>query len=75
MIERCVRCSGPAAIVMAFDYRQRLVWLEDLTEPVIPGAGYAFCVQHADRLTPPLGWTLTDRRASVGHLFTSLEVA
>jgi hypothetical protein len=60
---------------MAFDYRQRFVWLEDLTEPVVPGAGYAFCVQHADRLTPPLGWTLTDRREAVEPLFSPLEVA
>jgi hypothetical protein len=52
---------------MSFDYSARAVWLEDLGTPTeIPG--YALCVDHADRLTPPMGWTLTDRR-SVTPLF------
>ena len=43
MIPHCVRCGAPAGIVMAFAYEARLVWLEDLDGPVVPGAGYAFC--------------------------------
>jgi hypothetical protein len=46
---------------MSFDYAERAVWLEDLSsssgEP-----GHPLCVDHADRLTPPMGWSLTDRR-------------
>jgi hypothetical protein len=75
MIERCVRCGAPAGIVMAFAYGARLIWLEDLTAPVIPGAGYAMCESHADRLTAPVGWTLLDRRRPARPLFVSLEVA
>lgn len=52
---------------MTYDYAERAVWLEDSS--IRPEAtSYPLCVDHADRLTPPLGWTLTDRR-SVTPLF------
>ena len=61
MLARCARCGTPAATFMSFDYAERAVWLEDLSsssgEP-----GHPLCVDHADRLTPPMGWSLTDRR-------------
>jgi hypothetical protein len=60
---------------MAFDYDARMVWLDDLTGPVAPGAQYALCEVHAERMTPPVGWTLVDRRRPVRPLFVSLEVA
>ncbi len=67
MVSRCTRCGAPAAIFMSFDYAERSVWLEDLgTQFGEPG--HFLCVDHADRLTPPMGWTLTDRR-SVTPLF------
>lgn len=52
---------------MTYDYAERAVWLEDssIRSEV---TSYPLCVDHADRLTPPLGWTLTDRR-SVTPLF------
>jgi hypothetical protein len=59
---------------MSYDYGERLVRLDDLTEEIQPGTGYAFCVTHADRLSPPMGWTLTDHRATT-RLFAPLEVA
>ena len=52
---------------MTFDYAGGAVWLEDLGVKS-ESPGYPLCVDHADRLTPPLGWTLTDRR-SVTPLF------
>lgn len=67
MLSRCARCGSPAASQMTFDYGSRAVWLEDLGAPVT-SPGYDLCVDHADRLTPPLGWSLTDRR-SVTPLF------
>lgn len=67
MVPRCARCGNPAATQMTFDYGDRAVWLEDLDAPR-EGTRYRLCVDHADRLTPPLGWTLTDRR-SVTPLF------
>lgn len=51
---------------MAFDYSERAVWLLELHEPPEMGRGYALCTGHADRLTPPIGWTLTDRRNVTG---------
>lgn len=75
MLYTCVRCATPAASLMTFDYEQRAVWLEEFEDDSIPG-GYALCTPHADRLTPPYGWTLTDRR-NVTKLFAtgSTEVA
>ncbi len=60
---------------MSYDYAERTVWLDDLTQPVIPGRGYAMCEHHAERFTPPMGWRLEDRRRPVRPLFVSLEVA
>lgn len=74
MIEHCARCGGPAAAVMSFDYDERAVWLDDLAQSVPVGAGYPLCAHHADRMTPPLGWTLTDHR-NTARLFAPLEVA
>ena len=73
MFIACVRCGTPAAAVMSYEYEKREVWLDDL-QVVEPGTAYALCSHHADRLTPPLGWTLTDQRTTV-RLFAPLEVA
>jgi len=59
---------------MSYEYRSRRVWLDDVTTRVEPGTGYAVCAAHADHMTPPLGWMLTDRRTTV-RLFAPLEVA
>lgn len=74
MIENCTRCGAPATSVMSYNYGDCAVWLDDLTTAVIPGAGYPVCARHADRLTPPLGWTLTDRRRTV-RLFAPAGVS
>lgn len=60
---------------MRFDYGDAVVWLDDLTEEIPAGAGYPMCEAHAGGLTPPVGWTLVDRRQDVRPLFASLEVA
>jgi hypothetical protein len=59
---------------MSYSYADRLIWLEDLVRADAPG--YGMCSHHASRVTPPLGWTLTDRR-TVTPLFSPLvsEVA
>ncbi len=61
---------------MSFDYDGRAVWLGELDRQPEPGQGFSMCTPHADRLTPPLGWTLTDRR-NVTRLFapSATEVA
>lgn len=74
MFQRCARCGAPAASAMAYAYSERQIWLDDLVVEVEPGTGYALCTSHADRLTPPVGWSLIDRRDG-RSLFTPLEVA
>ena len=59
---------------MSFDYQAAAVWLDDLEGSVTPGAAYAMCGGCADRLTPPIGWSLTDRREAT-QLFAHVEVA
>ena len=54
---------------MTFAYDQRTVWLDELESDPRRSGGYALCTEHADRLSPPLGWTLTDRR-NVTRLFS-----
>ncbi len=54
---------------MTFNYEERTVWLDELESDPRRAGGYALCTEHADRLSPPLGWTLTDRR-NVTRLFS-----
>jgi hypothetical protein len=58
---------------MTFAYMESSVWLDDLLE-TMESHGYPLCADHGDRMTPPLGWTLTDRR-SVTRLFAPVHVA
>lgn len=60
---------------MSFHYPDATVWLDDLDAPVMAGDGYPMCEEHAERMTPPVGWTLVDRRRLIRPLFASLEVA
>lgn len=69
MVRSCVRCPAPAAAVMTFGYDERAVWMIDFEQLVDHEHGYPLCGAHADRMTPPLGWTLTDRR-NVTRLFS-----
>ena len=59
--------------MMTFNYGDGAVWMDDLADTV-DTLGYLFCSNHADRMTPPLGWTLTDRR-TVTRLFAPVQVA
>jgi len=58
---------------MTFDYDNSSVWMDDLEERS-ELVGYFLCSDHSDRMTPPLGWTLTDRR-TVTRLFAPVQVA
>jgi hypothetical protein len=72
MFPSCLRCSTPASALMMYSYADQHMWVEDLAVTDLPS--YALCADHASRLTPPRGWTLTDRR-TVARLFAPLEVA
>jgi hypothetical protein len=60
-------CSEPAVAVFAFDARESLVWLDPIDTPG-RGAGL-LCLEHADRLSPPRGWNLLDRRGAESRLW------
>ena len=55
-------CARPGAAVLAYDYAASTAVLED------PVAGrpnphlYVLCALCAEKLKPPRGWTLVDRR-------------
>lgn len=57
---------------MTFDYDAKAVWLLEIDTDLDSSVGYPLCTSHADRLSPPLGWTLTDRR-NVTRLFATRE--
>ena len=75
MEPRCCRCGVLATAAMSFQYDRSQIWMDGLDAPLIPGTAYAMCEDHAGRLTPPVGWTLTDRRGVVRPLALALEVA
>jgi len=55
------RCGQPAGATCTFHYPLSQVWISHLVVDAQPGA-LDLCVDHADRLVAPLGWTLTDLR-------------
>jgi hypothetical protein len=65
----CARigCSAPAVASFGFEASTCLVWLDPASESA-PGAGL-LCGVHADRLTPPRGWNLLDRRVPEPRLW------
>jgi hypothetical protein len=60
-------CDELAVAVFAFDARECLVWLD----PIGPGGRGAgvLCTTHADRMSPPFGWNLLDRRGAESRLW------
>ena len=59
--------------MFAFDASESLVWLDPI---ITPGRGAGvLCERHADRLSPPRGWNLLDRRTSEFRLWTGRVTA
>ncbi|MGH2736617.1 MAG: DUF3499 family protein [Actinomycetota bacterium] len=56
-------CRRPAAVLLVYDYGSRLASLEDAPDGETSPHFYAMCHPCADRLTPPRGWLLDDRRS------------
>ena len=62
-MRQCVkmRCEERAVATVALRYAERVVWIRDLIPQRDPNL-LDLCVDHADRLTPPLRWRLLDER-------------
>lgn len=57
-----VGCGEPAATVLLMAPQDTQAWLVGL-DHVSAREGVALCPAHADRISVPLGWSLTDNRA------------
>lgn len=55
-------CARPGAVVLAYDYAARKAILEDAPEGQLSPHVYVLCIKCAERLRPPKGWELHDRR-------------
>jgi hypothetical protein len=66
-----IGCDTPAAASFSFDALSELAWLDTVVES--RGAGF-LCEHHAERLTPPRGWSLLDRRSPEAKLFVAPSV-
>jgi Protein of unknown function (DUF3499) len=56
-------CRAPTAVVLAYNYADRFVLLEDAPERGMPPQTYALCLSCADGLQAPRGWELQDLRS------------
>jgi hypothetical protein len=63
MARQCTRqgCVHHATVTLTYQYGRSQVWLDDLWAERDPHS-YDLCDQHANRLKPPSGWHLEDRR-------------
>lgn len=60
-------------MTLTYQYARSLVWLDDLTAERDPHE-YDLCETHADRLKPPSGWHLEDRRRRT-HVYDAGRLA
>ncbi len=59
-----LRCDSAAAATVSCRYGAREVVIEELGAGRDPNL-LDLCAQHAERLTPPMGWRVRDRRTRV----------
>ena len=71
----CSKCGDPAQVAMSFAYSARAVWLRDLGPGFNRYSDYPLCEMHAERLSAPAGWDVSDERANQPPLFLTSDVA
>ena len=57
-----MRCASEPVATVALRYQEREVVVRELAPERDPNL-LDLCRAHVVRMTPPLGWTVTDRRA------------
>ncbi|MGI9579337.1 MAG: DUF3499 family protein [Microthrixaceae bacterium] len=67
MTRQCMRpgCDRRASAWVTYDANSSAVWLQDPRDDDEPAQ--LVCSLHAESLTVPLGWSVTDRRSLAGH--------
>jgi hypothetical protein len=75
MSRQCSRqgCAHIATVTLSYQYARSLVWLDDLSAERDPHT-YDLCEMHAERLKPPSGWHLEDRRHRV-YVYSATQLA
>lgn len=56
-------CTRPGAVVLAYDYAERKALLDDPSNGRLSPHVYILCNKCAEKLRPPQGWELEDRRS------------
>ena len=56
-------CPRPGAVVLAYDYAERRALLDDPATGELSPHVYILCTRCAEKLRPPSGWELEDRRS------------
>ncbi len=64
-----VSCENVATVMLLFRPSETSAWLHDY-DPTSRILGITLCIDHANRVTVPTGWTITDERASGNRLVT-----
>lgn len=59
-----MRCNADPAATVSLRYADREVVIADLAKERDPNL-LDLCEEHVARMTPPVGWTVRDDRASV----------
>jgi len=66
-------CPAPGAAILAYDYAERTASLHDPIEGDLSPHLYVLCRSCAEKITPPRGWTIDDRRAKPPLFLERLE--
>jgi hypothetical protein len=56
-----MRCEAEPVAAMSLRYEQREVWIDPVPADRDPGV-VELCREHVERVTPPIGWSVHDRR-------------
>lgn len=59
-----MRCEAEPVAAMSLRYDQRQVVIGSVGKDRDPGV-LELCREHADRITPPIGWTVRDLRPAL----------
>lgn len=66
-------CGRHGVVSITYDPVACQVWIDPL--PSVPGGGQMLCDEHAQRLSPPRGWVVIDRRDPQSSIVAAEPVA
>jgi hypothetical protein len=69
----CLRCPHHATSLLTYDHAGACAFLDDARGDEPTYQGLRLCEHHAGRFSPPLGWSLVDRRTVTPALFATRD--